>query len=303
LGLAILTVTAGVLASVIIFHPFSAPAPIGLLRVEFLDVGQGDSAFITFPNGETMLVDGGGSVNFAAESDDEPEPFEPDQPRIGEMVVSEFLWEKGYAKVDRLVVSHDDADHSQGLADVVRNFSVGEIWTGTPAPEGLEMKDLVQAANRYAIPIKQVGRGAIFEISGAKIEVLWPITSAAKSGSDNNSSLVLRLVYGESEFLFTGDIEKETEAELTAIGTNLNADVVKVPHHGSRTSSTESLVKAVSPRLAIIPVGRRSMFGHPHPEVVGRWRSFNADVRSTGENGTLTIETDGKEMNVRTFID
>jgi len=303
LGLAILTVTAGVLASVIIFHPFSAPAPSGLLRVEFLDVGQGDSAFITFPNGETMLVDGGGRVNFATESDDEPEPFEPDQPRIGEMVVSEFLWEKGYTKVDRLVMTHDDADHSQGLADVVRNFSVEEIWAGTSAQESSEMNDLTKAAKRYSIPVKQIGRGEIFEISGVRVEVLWPVRSAAKSGSDNNSSLVLRLVYGASEFLFTGDIEKETEAELTAIGTTLDADVVKVPHHGSRTSSTESFVNAVSPALAIIPVGRRSMFGHPHPEVVERWKNINADVKITGEKGTITVEANGKELNVKTFID
>jgi competence protein ComEC len=291
------------MASVIIFHPFSAPEPAGLLRVEFLDVGQGDSTFITFPNGETMLIDGGGKVNFAAESDDEPQPFESDQPRIGEMVVSEFLWEKGYSKIDRMVVTHADADHSQGLADVMRNFSVGEMWAGTSVHDGLEMTDLTESAKKYSIPVMRIGRGEIFEISGVTVEVLWPVKSAIKSGSDNNSSVVLRLIYGESEFLFTGDIEKETEEELTTTGTDLNADIIKVPHHGSRTSSTGSFVNAVSPRLAIIPVGRRSMFGHPHSEVVERWKSINADVKITGEKGTITVETNGKELNVKAFID
>jgi len=302
-GFAVLTFTAALMASVIIFHPFSAPEPAGLLRVEFLDVGQGDSTFITFPNGETMLIDGGGKVNFAAESDDEPQPFESDQPRIGEMVVSEFLWEKGYSKIDRMVVTHADADHSQGLAEVMRNFSVGEMWAGTSVHDGLEMTDLTESAKKYSIPVMRIGRGEIFEISGVTVEVLWPVKSAIKSGSDNNSSVVLRLIYGESEFLFTGDIEKETEEELTTTGTDLNADIIKVPHHGSRTSSTGSFVNAVSPRLAIIPVGRRSMFGHPHPEVVERWKSINADVKITGEKGTITVETNGKELNVKAFID
>ena len=293
----------GLVSSVMTFHPRSAPEPDGRLHVEFLDVGQGDSAFITFPNGETMLIDGGGRVAFKGEvGDDEDRPFEPDAPRIGEMVVSEFLWEKGLSRIDRIVVTHADADHAQGLVDVVRNFSIGEIWVGALPKGGSELEELLAEANRSSIPIVQVGRGDSFGIDGTKMETLWPVRSTEQSGSDNNSSLVLRLVFGESDFLFTGDIEKETEAALLASATVLNADVIKVPHHGSRTSSTKDLVNAVRPQIAVIPVGRRSMFGHPHPEVLERWKALCPTILTTGQNGTITIVTDGLSLELSSFV-
>ena len=291
----------GFISSVMIFHPWSAPSPDGRLRVEFLDVGQGDSAFITFPNGGTMLIDGGGRVTYTND-DDEDRPFEPDAPRIGEMVVSEFLWEKGLSHIDRLVVTHADADHAQGLADIVRNFSVGEIWVGALPNGGSELDELLAVAKKNAIPIVQVGRGDAFEFEGTKVETLWPIRSNEQAGSDNNASLVLRLIFGENEFLFTGDIEKETETELLSSGTKLSADVVKVPHHGSRTSSTAEFVNAVRPRVAVIPVGRRSMFGHPHLEVVDRWKAVSPTVLTTGQNGTITISTDGRSIELSSFL-
>jgi competence protein ComEC len=291
----------GVIASAIAFHPWSEPGPDGRFRVEFLDVGQGDSAFITFPDGQTMLIDGGGRVSFT-DNGDEDRPFEPDSPRIGEMVVSEFLWEKGLSRVDRLVVTHADADHAQGLADVVRNFEVGEIWLGAMPKGGSELDELLSEAKRYSVQVKQIGRGDTFDIAGAGIETLWPARSAEQAGSDNNASLVLRLVYGESEFLFTGDIEKETEAALLSSGSVLSADVIKVPHHGSRTSSTAEFVTAVRPRITIIPVGRRSMFGHPHPEVLQRWQSTGSTILITGHTGTITLTTDGRTMRLETFL-
>ena len=290
----------GFVSSVMTFHPWSAPSPDGRLRVEFLDVGQGDSAFITFPNGGTMLIDGGGRVAFTND-DDEDRPFEPDAPRIGEMVVSEFVWEKGLSRIDRIIVTHADADHAQGLADVVRNFSVGEIWVGAMPKGGSELDELLAEAKKYDIPIVQIGRGDTFEIEGTNSVALWPVRSTEQAGSDNNASLVLRLIFGETEFLFTGDIEKETEAVLLSSETTLTADIVKVSHHGSRTSSTPDFVNVVRPRIAVIPVGRRSMFGHPHPEVVERWTRSGATVIKTGERGTVTVSSDGTELNISTF--
>ncbi len=293
-----------ILAGIITFHPFSAPTPDGRLMVEFLDVGQGDSTFITFPNGETMLIDGGGRVDYSADSevDEEQEPFEPDAaPRIGEMVVSEFLWEKGYSRIDRIVVTHADADHSQGLVDIVRNFSVGEIFIGAAPTAGSEMAELLGFAGRYKIPVRQLGRGESFEISGVRIDVLWPPRTAEPVGSDNNSSLVMRLVNGETGFLFTGDIEKEAETEIVATAAELGASVVKVPHHGSRTSSTQDFINAVGATTAVIPVGRRSLYGHPHPEVVERWKAAGVNVKTTGEKGTVTVSTDGNAVDVQTY--
>ena len=291
---------AGLSASLMVFHPLSAPILDRKLRVEFLDVGQGDSSLVTFHDGQTMLIDGGGRMNYS--DDDEGPPFEPDVPRIGEMVVSEFLWEKGLSRVDRLVVSHADADHSQGLADVVRNFDVGEIWLGAMPNSGPELEELLAEANRNSVAVKQIGRGDNYEIAGTRVEILWPVKSNEQAGSDNNASLVIRLLFGEAEFLFTGDIEKETEAALVGSGTVLSADVVKVPHHGSRTSSTADFVNAVRPEIAVIPVGRRSMFGHPHPEVLQRWQASAPRVLTTGQIGTVTITTDGRSIELETFV-
>jgi competence protein ComEC len=286
------------LGSLIVFHPLSEPRSTGELKIEFLDVGQGDSTFITFPNGETMLIDGGGRVNYDSDDDDADE-FEPDAPRIGELVVSEFLWDKGYSRVDRVVVSHADADHSQGLTDIINNFSVGEVWIGAVPARDSEMAELMSVANRHSVPVRQIGMGKVLELGGTRIDVLWPIASSEPIGSDNNASLVLRLTYGLKTFLFTGDIEKEAEAEL--VGPAVRADLIKIPHHGSRTSSTDAFVNAVRPRIAVIPVGRRSMFGHPHPEVVERWRRAGAEVLTTGSKGSITVESDGNTLTFRTF--
>ncbi|HLA95659.1 MAG TPA: ComEC/Rec2 family competence protein, partial [Pyrinomonadaceae bacterium] len=233
---------------------------------------------------------------------DEDEAFEPDVPRIGEMVVSEFLWEKGYSSVDYIVATHADADHAQGLADVVRNFDVSTIYFGAMPSGPSEIDELFAAAKRNNIEPKRIGRGDIFEIGGAKLEVVWPVKGDTNTTSDNNSSIVMRIVYGEHVFLLTGDIEHEAEAALVTGGTVLNADVVKVPHHGSRTSSTTAFVDAVKSKTAVISVGRRSMFGHPHGEVVERWRNAGADVMRTGERGTISFTSDGKRIEVGTFM-
>jgi competence protein ComEC len=129
------------------------------------------------------------------------------------------------------------------------------------------------------------------------VSVLWPPAEGA--GSDNNNSVVLRIKYGEHSILLTGDIEKAAERVLAE--QHLKADVVKVPHHGSKTSSTENFVLATRPTFAIISVGRNSMFGHPHREVVQRWKSSGATVLTTGDYGTITVTTDGHNLNLQTF--
>jgi ComEC/Rec2-related protein len=162
-----------VLLSVIIVHPFSSPAPDGRLHIDCLDVGQGDSALVTFPNGETMLVDGGGSITFHNDNDDQP-PFEPDAPRIGEAVVSEFLWEKGYSRIDFILATHADADHIQGLTDVARNFSVkNALFARTPISNP-EYAELAQVIQKKKIPVSLLSRGDALSIGGVNIEVLSP---------------------------------------------------------------------------------------------------------------------------------
>lgn len=291
------------LGVIIIFHPFSSPHPDGKLHIDFLDVGQGDSAFITFPNGETMLVDGGGRINYGRQNDDDTEIFEPDVPRIGEAVVSEFLWQKGYSDIDYILATHADVDHIQGLADVAKNFDVRAALFGRTPADDSDFTELSEVLHRKSIPVIRIGRGDSFEIAGVRVEVLHPLRDESPEAvSDNNHSVVLRLVFGNKSFLLTGDIEREAENEMLANPELMRADVVKVAHHGSRTSSTQAFVDGVNPDFAIIPVGKRSLFGHPHREVVERWKKAGAIVMTTGEKGTISISTDGSDLEIKTFL-
>jgi competence protein ComEC len=284
------------IATLIIFHPFSAPLPDGDLHIDFLDVGQGDAALVTFPNGETMLVDGGGRQNY----NDDDDAFEPDVPRIGEAVVSEVLWERGLSRIDHIVATHADADHIQGLVDVSKNFRVRDGFVGRLQADP-DLAELMNVWHERGVPAAQVAAGDVLDIGAVRIEVLNPVDGSPDRMSPNNGSIVLRLIYGETEILLTADIEREAEAMLIASGRPLSADVVKVPHHGSRSSSTEEFVKAVSPGFAIISVGRRSMFGHPHPEVVERWKASGANVMTTGERGMISVSTNGKDISIKQF--
>lgn len=287
-----------ILAAVMALHPFSAPEPDGRLRIDFLDVGQGDSTLITFPNGETMLIDGGGRPRRGTTTD-ETEEFEPDRTTIGEAVVSRFLWHRGLSRIDYIVATHADADHVQGLADVARNFEVGRAFYGRHAPEDPDFALLRTAVRERGIRFTPIGSGESLAIGGVLIDILSP-DLAAPRGSANNDSIVLRISFGRRSVLITADIESPVERRLIDTRENLNADVVRIAHHGSRTSSTAEFIAATNPRYAVISVGRRSPFGHPHADVVGRWRGSGARVLSTGESGTITVVTDGSDLTVKT---
>lgn len=299
----IASASVAVLFAVIVLHPFSAARPDGKLHVEFLDVGQGDSALLTMPDGTTLLVDGGGhpNIDWTRETEGDEEPFVRDTRTIGEGVVSEFLWSKGLDRVDYLLATHADADHIEGLNDIVRNFKVrGAIVARTPADDAgfARFAKSLQAAR---VPIEAIGAGDSLEVSSVVIDVLWPPQLPdVNSSYRNNDAVVLRVRHGERALLFTADIEKEAETAL--IKSDLRADVVKVAHHGSRTSSIQSFVDATHAALAIISVGRTSIFGHPHQEVVERWRASGARVMTTGEKGTISVVSDGRDLRVTTFV-
>jgi competence protein ComEC len=285
-----------IFGSVILLHPFTAPVSDGKLHFDFLDVGQGDAALVTFPNGKTMLIDAGGKLDFRSLGRDESE-FEPDVPQIGETVVSEFLWERGLSRVDMIVATHADADHIQGLGDIVRNFSVGNAYLGR-IDDDPELKPLLTELDRFGIEWALVHSGESLEIAGVRIDVLNPML---ESVSTNNGSVVLKFTFGENSFLFTGDIEAQAEVLMMQSGSDLYADVLKVPHHGSKSSSTEAFVNAVHPQFAVISVGRKSTFGHPHREVVDRWRSTGAEVMTTGERGMISVVSDGNSISISRF--
>jgi competence protein ComEC len=276
------------LIALLILHPFSGARANARLHVDFLDVGQGDSVLVTMPDGTTLLVDGGGNLMDATR-------------RIGETVVSEYLWWRGLDEIDYILVTHADADHIDGLNDVLKNFTVrNALIARTPSndPEFSKFSETLKQTNTHA---ELLQAGDVIHFGDVEINVLWP--PAGGETSTNNDSLVLRLKFGERSLLLTGDIEKQAEKSLLDSQQNLRADVVKVPHHGSKTSSTEDFVRATAPQFAIISVGRHSMFGHPHKEVVQRWQSHGATVLTTGECGTITVTTDGKDLRLKRFIE
>ena len=269
------------LLAILIFHPLSSGHTIGELRIAFLDVGQGDSALVTMPDGTTLLVDGGGRPSFPGSTEAAR--------RIGETVVSEFLWWRGLSEIDFVIATHGDADHIDGLSDVLKNFSVRAALVGP--------KTLLATRTH----LETIHAGDVMQFGDARVSVLWP--PAEGGGSDNNNSVVLRIEFGERTILLTGDIEKAAENALARTPQSLKADVVKVPHHGSKTSSTENFVLATKPTFAIISVGRNSMFGHPHKEVVQRWQSNGATVLTTGDHGTITVTTNGHKLRLEKFIE
>src|SRR6266516_1872974 len=301
-------IAAGSLALVlclIVFHPFSSGVIDGRLHLDFLDIGQGDSALLTMPDGTTLLIDGGGrsSFNRAAANEDEEDLFVRDARSIGEAVVSEYLWWRGLDRVDYILATHADADHIDGLNDVAQNFRVrGAIVARAPENDP-EFRRFVKTTADTGVPMQTIGAGDVLRFGEVTAEALSPAPVAnTNAPSGNNDSVVLRVRYGAKTFILTGDIEKETEIALLNEGVNLQSDVVKVAHHGSRTSSTGRFVTATHPSLAIISVGRTSVLGHPHKGVVERWRAGGAQVLTTGQRGTITVSTDGRDLRLETFI-
>ena len=247
----------------------------------FLDVGQGDACVVELPHGRVMIVDGGGSFD---------PKFDP-----GQQVIAPFLWRRAIRRIDLIVLSHPHPDHANGLATLVDQFDVGEVWTNGQETSQPGTVALLAAAARRHVPV--VVPHAT-ELGGATVRPLWPRdehgTLAVDSArGENDNSLVVAVGWRGRSLLFAGDLEAEGEAALLArAGPALAADVVKVPHHGSKTSSTASFVAATHPGIAVISVGERNRWGFPNPGVTARWRGSGARVLRTDRDGGITITVD-----------
>lgn len=294
--------------ALLIFHPFSDVRNENTLRIDFLDVGQGDSALITMPDNTTLLIDGGGKPGLFSKNADEGDgAFGRQKRSVGDAVVSEYLWWRGLDHVDYILATHADADHIDGLNDVARNFAVRATLAARTPRSDPEYAKFLDTLTARGIPVQLVGGGDILQFGDVCATVLWPVALAnAEAPSTNNDSLVLRLHYGETAILLTADIEGPTERALLKLENareSLRADVVKVAHHGSRTSSIEEFVASTQARLAVIPVGQTSMFGHPNADVVKRWGAAGARVLTTGDSGLITVKTDGQNLSVERFVE
>ena len=296
-------------ALIAVIRPMTV-SPNGMLTIHFLDVGQGDAALVVFPRGATMLVDAGGELRFGSEpqtidddqGDQESESVFKSEFSVGEAVVSRFLWSQGRTRVDYVLATHAHADHMGGLSDVMKSFDTGQALVGYAPANDAEFKRFAVEARDRAIPMSALSAGERFELEGVTLEVLWPrrVTEAA-ADSGNNDSVVLRLTYGSISVLLAGDIERATEDALTRSRVDLQADVLKVPHHGSKSSSTDNFIDRVRPLYAVISAGERSRFGHPHAVVVNRYSARGVRLLQTGRDGMITLETDGTTLGVSKY--
>jgi competence protein ComEC len=279
----------GVLALILIeMSARRAGVPRGLLRTTALAIGQGDSSLIDLPDGRLILVDAGGSPDGGADP--------------GARVVLPVLRARRRTRLDIVVLTHPHPDHFGGLLAVLNAVEVGEIWdSGQGALEGAgpvyaELRRVAQARD---IPIR--GPRDLCDrrqdFGGALLRVLGPCPDFTRGRGANDNSIVFSLRFGKRSLLFTGDAETSEERELLASRRPLlAADVLKVGHHGSRTSSSSDLLEAVHPRLATISCGVRNRFGHPVPHIVARLASYGATVLRTDRDGALQIQTNGETL-------
>lgn len=265
------------------------PAPAkGILELTAIDVGQGDSLLVVFPRGSTMVIDGGGVLQYGAQR----RHVNLD---TGEDVVSPYLWSRGIRRIDILVATHAHEDHSGGIGALIENFRPREVWVGANPSQHV----LDQAA-RFHIPVIEQRAAPSIPFSGAELEVLSPPIGYANTKPGNNDSLAMRITYGTHRFLLTGDMERPMETRL--LGHPIEADVLKVGHHGSKTSSTAAFLDAVSPSVAIISDGFENSFGHPHPDVLARLTGRHAAILRTDLDGLVTVRTDGRRLWFETML-
>lgn len=241
----------------------------GVMRVHFIDVGQGDATFVELPTKETMLIDGGPSKE----------------------VVADYIKNLGYSSVTYVIATHPDSDHISGIPKVLDNFSVEKFYMP-------EKEHTTQIFESMLDSLASNGCEAIYALAGKSIidtaDLKISFVGPTKQYTDNNtSSAVVKLVYKGNSFLFTGDADYTSEKDMIAAGYNLTTDVLKIGHHGSSSSTSEVFLKAVNPKIAVISVGEDNSYGHPTQEVLALLNGKHLDIYRTDKVGTVIIECDG----------
>ncbi len=283
------------LFATIFLHPFPPKVAPKVLEISAIDVGQGDGLLIAFPDGKLMMVDGGGFPNFGNRK-------VKSKLDVGEDVISPYLWSRSIRKLDVIVCTHAHEDHTGGIGALIDNFHPTELWTGANGdnPVWAGVRARAEAQHVKIHPMLCCGT---FPFGGARVDVLAPSPDYQPlDEAKNNDSLVFRLTYGKHSFLLTGDMEKATEAQLYADGKLAHVDVLKVPHHGSKTSSTDLFLDAVQPSFAIISDGFENSFHHPNKDVLQRLVDRRAAILRTDQLGLITIRSDGQRISMETSV-
>ncbi|HJF31359.1 MAG TPA: MBL fold metallo-hydrolase [Sporosarcina psychrophila] len=249
------------------------------MKVHYIDVGQADATLIEYSqDGEvfTILIDTG---DWNATN-----------------VVS-YLQAQNITEIDIIAVTHPHADHIGQLNKIINAFHVTEVWMNGETSDSQVFADALAAIENNGVDYYEPEVGELFDIGPLEVAVLHPKTL---SGTTNNNSIAIRLQYGEISLLFTGDGEEDAENEMLSSGGNLEADILQVGHHGSKTSTTDRFLNAVKPDVAIYSAGENNQYGHPHTETINRLKKSGALVYGTDIHGTIIIETDGKTFSVHT---
>ena len=249
---------------------------VNSLSVHFLDVGQGDSIFIELPNSQTMLIDAGENYH-------------------GEGIIN-YINNCGYSKIDYLVATHPHSDHIGSMAYIVRNFEIGEIYMPKVSTTTATYENLLNSISKKGLKIKSAAAGMnITYFDDFTADIIAPEEIDEKNL--NNSSIVIKMTLGNKSFLFMGDAEK---SEINSITADVSADVLKVGHHGSRTSTTADFLEMVQPSIAVISCGIDNDYGHPHESTLKFLNDINCEIYRTDKDKTITVTTDGNTLNVQT---